>query len=503
VVWRKTEFLLLVVLGAGCSSNSTADIDAPLAEATLTVVSAWGQVTSLPTGIDCGATCSHTFPQLTQVTLNAVSQEGYTFSSWRGGGCDGHSGSCQVTLSSDTTVTAEYTQICDTSAPLFDSGGTNGWARVPVTNQMPDGPTDLAFVPGTSDFIVATRNGTLHYFSSSCDPQTTIDLTGAGVPITSGGEQGLLNITFHPDWAKNQLVFIYHTSSSDPINSISRLELTVNAGEMTVANPVRVIDFIKRTGAANHNGGGLVFAPDKTLLASVGEGGSNISAQRTNNLLGAVVRITPALTGDTAYDYAIPPGNMFSATNPRCFATAESSSDCPELLAIGLRNPYTMTIDGNVVYLGDVGTTFEEINSFDFRDNTVNFGWATHDGPANTAPFTDPILSYRRDEEPTITFRNDDPACSGQQCTVDTASIMIGDVYRGARYEGLLQGTLVWADFYQGFVRGLGVTDAGAPTGASSHLVHRTATDVMVSGPDGYYYMASLFNRRVYRLERP
>jgi hypothetical protein len=65
-----------------------------------------GSVTSSPAGIDCGSTCSHAFAAGTQITLTATGI-GSTFTGWSGGGCSG-TGTCVVTLNSDTTVTATF-----------------------------------------------------------------------------------------------------------------------------------------------------------------------------------------------------------------------------------------------------------------------------------------------------------------------------------------------------------------------------------------------------------
>jgi len=48
-----------------------------------------GTVTSDPTGIDCGSTCTWWFEWLEPVTLTADPQNGGTFSHWEGGECDG------------------------------------------------------------------------------------------------------------------------------------------------------------------------------------------------------------------------------------------------------------------------------------------------------------------------------------------------------------------------------------------------------------------------------
>ncbi len=65
-----------------------------------------GSVTSSPAGIDCGSTCSHAFSAGTQVTLTATAT-GTGFLGWSGGGCSG-TGTCVITLNTDTTVTASF-----------------------------------------------------------------------------------------------------------------------------------------------------------------------------------------------------------------------------------------------------------------------------------------------------------------------------------------------------------------------------------------------------------
>jgi len=67
-----------------------------------------GTVTSNPSGINCGATCSASFVPGTNVTLTATPDSGSTFSGWSGGGCSGTQTTCQVTMDSDKTVSATF-----------------------------------------------------------------------------------------------------------------------------------------------------------------------------------------------------------------------------------------------------------------------------------------------------------------------------------------------------------------------------------------------------------
>ncbi len=76
-----------------------------------------GTVTSSPTGINCGSTCSSSFDTGTQVTLTATAAAGSTFAGWSGGGCSG-TGVCVFTLNGDTTVTATFSASSPPPPPV-------------------------------------------------------------------------------------------------------------------------------------------------------------------------------------------------------------------------------------------------------------------------------------------------------------------------------------------------------------------------------------------------
>ncbi len=102
--------------GAGNEVPFTVTRSSPTAsDRTLTVTetgSGTGTVISAPGGIDCGTTCSATFPDSTDVALTADPNAGSAFAGWIGGGCTG-TGPCVTTLAADTTVTATF----DTAPP--------------------------------------------------------------------------------------------------------------------------------------------------------------------------------------------------------------------------------------------------------------------------------------------------------------------------------------------------------------------------------------------------
>ncbi len=93
---------------------------------TLTVTKAGtgsGTVTSSPSGISCGSTCSASFASGTQVTLTASPADGSTFAGWSGGGCTG-TGTCVVTLTAATTVTATFNTSTNNFALTVAEAGT-------------------------------------------------------------------------------------------------------------------------------------------------------------------------------------------------------------------------------------------------------------------------------------------------------------------------------------------------------------------------------------------
>ena len=66
-----------------------------------------GKVTSSPTGINCGKTCSHKFRYGTPVTLTARASKGSSFVGWSGG-CTGKR-RCKVTADKTLGITAKFT----------------------------------------------------------------------------------------------------------------------------------------------------------------------------------------------------------------------------------------------------------------------------------------------------------------------------------------------------------------------------------------------------------
>jgi hypothetical protein len=154
--------------GGACGGSSTTcvvtmDADKSVSAAfslispkSLTVVPAGnggGTVSSSPAGIDCGTTCVGSFAPGSVVTLTAAPGAGSYFAGWSGG-CAGTSLNCVLTLTEDTSVTANFGKpvltvtVLGTGTVSSLDGGIVGCSETcPKTYSVGD-PVTLVATPG-------------------------------------------------------------------------------------------------------------------------------------------------------------------------------------------------------------------------------------------------------------------------------------------------------------------------------------------------------------------
>lgn len=129
--------------GGGCSGTGTCVVTMDAAKTvtatftlnqyTLTTSRAGtgsGSITSAPAGINCGADCTELYNHGTSVTLTATPDGSSNFAGWSGGGCSG-TGTCVVSMTAATTVTATFTPIQYTLTVSKSGAGTGTVTSVP------------------------------------------------------------------------------------------------------------------------------------------------------------------------------------------------------------------------------------------------------------------------------------------------------------------------------------------------------------------------------------
>jgi glucose/arabinose dehydrogenase len=253
-----------------------------------------------------------------------------------------------------------------------------------------------------------------------------------GSRIVSGGEQGLLGLAFHPDFAANGYVYVYYTRASDGDIVLARLTANTARTFASLATE-KIMLVIEHSAHDNHNGGSLAFGPDGYLYIGVGDGGGGDdpdgNGQNKDVQLGKILRIDVDGTG---YGYG-GVGFGIPADNPFVGKAGNDS-----VWAWGMRNPWRLTFDratGNL-FIGDVGqNTYEEVDREpDSSTGGRNYGWDIMEGMhCRFAGCTPPANDYLP-----VAEYNHSLGCS----------ITGGYVYRGTHRD--MQGLYVFGDYCTG-----------------------------------------------------
>lgn len=127
-----------------------------------------GTVTSMPSGISCGTTCSATFQSGQSVTLSAQADPGSVFAGWSGACTGTDPASCQVTVNDLVTVRATFNKQVITGPGWPQRFGGNSTTTTTVA--------DLALDSAGNVFIVGVFNGPVDFGGGPLTGSTRFDL---------------------------------------------------------------------------------------------------------------------------------------------------------------------------------------------------------------------------------------------------------------------------------------------------------------------------------------
>ena len=251
-----------------------------------------------------------------------------------------------------------------------------GFAQSQVASGL-SSPSAMAAAPDGRLFVTL-QNGTVRVVKDGAMLPTPF----ATVNEDSEGERGLLGITFDPDFATNQYVYVYYTKDDPaPLVSHNVVSRFVANGDVAVPGSETVLFELPDVGSAIwHMGGALHFGPDGKLYVSVGDYQQRQTAQSLDAPTGKILRINK--------DGTIPTDNPFYA---------QTTGVNRAIWAYGLRNPFTSAFQPGTgrFYINDVGEgSWEEVNE---GAAGRNFGWPATEGAFNPSQFpnyTNPIYTY-------------------------------------------------------------------------------------------------------------
>jgi glucose/arabinose dehydrogenase len=296
-------------------------------------------------------------------------------------------------------------------------------------------PVALVAAPGDARkrlFIVEQHVGRIRFLEGGkLSPKVFFKIGG----LSTGNEEGLLGLAFHPKFADNGKLYVNYTSADMATHIV---EYRVGGDPDAVDTSTKREIIVIAQPYSNHNGGNLVFGPDGKLYTGMGDGGyfgdPKRNGQNPRALLAKLLRFN-----------------------------VDAARPTPEIVHIGLRNPWRFSFDEPTggLYIGDVGQDlWENVYVVSTRDDTRhNFGWNIVEGnhcynaqTCDRTGFTPPVADYPH----------------GEGCSVTG-----GFVYRGKALP-MLTGRYFYADYCTGILRSFVWT---APSAIREHWDWKAAID--------------------------
>jgi len=348
-------------------------------------------------------------------------------------------------------------------------------------------PVFATAAPGDDDTVyVVEKIGTIAVVRDGARVGTFLDVRSG---LLTDGEQGLLGMAFHPDYASNGRFFIYFTPGDPLRNVVAEYRRSDESPDR--ANPTEVARLVEvRDREGNHNGGMIAFGPDGYLYVAMGDEGGSGDRHGTigngldrSNLFGSILR----LDVDAADSGYAAPGNPFSG-----------AEGLPQIYHYGLRNPWRFSFDRATgdLWIGDVGQgEWEEIDILPAGTPAGrNLGWAAYEG---LEVFRSELVDLVPDHyEPSVVYaHNDSSAPAGG------VSISGGYVYRGNDIPAL-RGWYLYSDYISQHVGAVRYCDGEVLSHVRATGLSRRGSGLVSFGEDtrGEMLVVYLGSSKVFRI---
>ena len=268
--------------------------------------------------------------------------------------------SCSVL---EETTSASSTDGLSPNSPILsdrDVAVANNFRTTTIVQGL-ERPWGMAWLPDGS-ILITERPGRLRIVKNG-----ELDLEPvSGVPeVFAVNHGGLLDISLHPNFAENRLVYFTYSDGTNQANHTKVARAVFNGTSLQNWEDIFEVTPLKPSG--QHFGSRITWLPDNTMLVAIGDGGNppirlngefiRNQAQNLNSHLGSVVRLND--------DGSIPPDNPF-VNNPEAD---------PAIWSYGHRNIQGMTIDpvSNRVWATEHGSRGgDEVNIIEPEQN---YGW--------------------------------------------------------------------------------------------------------------------------------
>lgn len=215
-----------------------------------------------------------------------------------------------LSLPAATTVTAQ-TMVADLEAP---------WG--------------MAFLPN-GDVLVTELLGKLRYIKAGANWSLEAEEITGLPPVTAGGQGGLMDVTLHPNFARNKLIYLSFSVGDEAANRTRVVRAKLEGRSLSDVQTIFEVSPAKPR--FQHFGSRFAWLPDQTLLISIGDGGNpptsiegsfiRNQAQNLGSHLGKIVRIND--------DGSIPKDNPF----------VNNAGARPEIYSYGHRNAQGLVRD--------------------------------------------------------------------------------------------------------------------------------------------------------------